>query len=123
MLSIDQAVQDTEQQHETLKEAAPRPYVLDDYTVGRVIEVYSVQLDDLWLYEEQLARWKKTPVTVAEYREVERLERQVERLRAALTAILTLAEELKKGTIEQVLGKSDAQVGLGFLLGRKPREA
>ncbi len=32
-----------------------------------------------------------------------------------ITDILALADELKKGTIEQVLGKSDEELGLDFL--------
>jgi hypothetical protein len=34
-----------------------------------------------------------------------------------ITSILTLADELKGGTIETVLAKSDFEVGLEFLLG------
>jgi hypothetical protein len=37
-------------------------------------------------------------------------------LRAVLTNILALAEEIKQGTIEQVLAKSDLELGLEALL-------
>jgi len=33
-----------------------KPHVLDDYTVDRVLKVYSDQAKDVDLYEEQLAR-------------------------------------------------------------------
>jgi len=36
------------------EEHAPKPHVLDDYTGGRVFEVFGRQKDDLWLFEEQL---------------------------------------------------------------------
>ena len=39
-------------------QAAPKPHVLDDYTVARVFEVFGSQKDKLWPFEEQLARWK-----------------------------------------------------------------
>jgi hypothetical protein len=48
--------------------------------------------------------------------ELDRLEGQLERLRAVLTNILELAEEIKQGTIEQVLAKSDLELGLEALL-------
>jgi hypothetical protein len=48
-------------------------HVLDDYTVDRVIKVYT----DLRLYEEQLCRWKKLELDRFQRREVERLAAQV----------------------------------------------
>ena len=45
----------------------------DDYTVGRVIQVFTTQQNDLWLFDEQLRRWEKGPLTNAQRREVERL--------------------------------------------------
>ena len=47
------------EQYGNLQQTRERPHVLDDYTVGRVIKVITEQSNDLWLYEEQLARWKK----------------------------------------------------------------
>ncbi|MGO9057643.1 MAG: hypothetical protein ACLQU2_09695 [Candidatus Binataceae bacterium] len=49
------------------------------------------------------------------------MSEQIPRIRERISAILALAEELKSGTIETVLGKSDLELGLEFLLGkRKP---
>ena len=47
-------LQDAEEHYQTLLQAAPKPHALDDYTVGRVFEVFGRQKDDLWLFEEQL---------------------------------------------------------------------
>ncbi len=74
---------------------------MDDYTVGRVREVHSSQRDDLWLYEEQLARWDKNGPNEAQRQEIQRLRQPLERLRAALNSTLALADELKEGTIER----------------------
>ncbi len=38
--------------------------------------------------------------------------------RSVLTACLALTEELKGGTIEKVLGKSDIEVAVDFLSGK-----
>jgi len=83
--------------------------------VSRVVEVYTEQRDDLWLYEEQLRRWHARTLTAAQRREVERLTGQLGRLRAVIDTILALMDELKGGTIEQMPAKSDLEVGLEML--------
>jgi len=109
-------LESAEEQYPTLEEGRPRPHMLDDYTVGRVVEVYTEQRDDLWLYEEQLRRWSAQTLTVGQRREVERLTGQLGRLRAVIDKILVLMDELKGGTIEQMMAKSDLEVGLEMLM-------
>ena len=113
--AIDGMLESAEEQYPTLEKARPRPHMLDDYTVGRVVEVYTEQRDDLWLYEEQLRRWSVQALTAAQRREVERLTGQLGRLRAVIDKILALMDELKGGTIEKMLAKSDLEVGLEML--------
>jgi hypothetical protein len=118
---IDGLLDEAEQQYENLESCRPQPHVLDDYTVGRVIKVYTEQAGDVGLYAEQLARWNRLNLTPSQRQEVARLSGQIPKVRERISAILALAEELKGGTIETVLGKSDLEVGLEFLLGkRKP---
>jgi hypothetical protein len=52
--------------------------VLDDYTVGRVIKVYTEQADDVRLYAEQLSRWSGLNLTPSQRREVDRLSEQIQ---------------------------------------------
>ena len=40
---IDGMLQDAEEHYQTLLQASPKPHVLDDYTVGRVFEVFGSQ--------------------------------------------------------------------------------
>src|SRR5713226_8901456 len=77
---IDGMLADVKEQYETLQEARLKPFVLDDYTVGRVIQVYTVQRDDLWLFDEQLRRWEALNLTTAQKKEIERLMGQMKRL-------------------------------------------
>jgi len=51
--------------------------------------------------------------------EVERLGGQLARLRETVASILSLAEELKRGTIESVLAKSDIELALEVLSGKR----
>ncbi len=83
--------------------------------MSRVVEVYTEQRDDLWLYEEQLRRWYTGTLTAAQRREVERLTGQLGRLRAVIDTILALMDEFKGATIEKMMAKSDLEVGLDML--------
>ena len=115
---IDGALADTQEQYQTLLEAKPRPHVLDDYIVGRVTKVYGDQPKDVVLYAEQLARWASGPLTTAQREEVARLQAQVKKLGEVTAATLSLAEELKAGTIDRRLEKSDLEAGLESLQGK-----
>src|SRR5438270_12331711 len=78
---IDGMLESAEENYGNLQEAKPKPHVLDDYTVGRVIKVFTAQRGDLWLFDEQLQRWKDGKLTTAQQTEVERLQGQMKRLR------------------------------------------
>ncbi len=112
---IDGMLQGAQEQYATLLEARPKPHVLDDYTVERVVAVYTEQRDALWLWDEQLTRWAAEPLNVTRRREVLRLQGQMAALRAVVDEILALAEELGRGTIETVLAKDDRELGLEVL--------
>ena len=71
------------------------------------------------LYEEQLSRWKPLPLTPSQRQEVNRLSEQIPTIKERITALLALATELKGGTIETMLAKSDFELGLELLLGKR----
>jgi hypothetical protein len=110
------------EQYETLLEAKPKPYVLDNATVARVIRAFETQAKDFWLFEEQLNRWQAGALTTAQRQEVERLLTQMRALRENNEKVLVLARELAQGTIEKQLAKSDAELGLEFLLRQFPKQ-
>lgn len=114
----DDGIIDTEQQLSTLQEAEGRPYALDDYTVVRVVNVYTEQKEFLNIYTEQLKKWKLSSLSVSQNQEIERLEKQLIKLRELNTKILDLVDRLKKQTIEKLFAKSDEEIGLEALLGK-----
>jgi hypothetical protein len=116
-LMIDEVVQNSEDQHEAFSKARDKPHVLDDATVSRATRLYKAQLEDLRLYEEQLKRWQMQPLTGDQRREVDRLLGQLPRIKQLSEAILEMLDEIKEGTIDKILAKSDLEVGLEFLLG------
>ena len=73
------------------------------------------------IYGEQLARWKKEDPTDNQRAEIERLERQLEQYVVVIEDILKLAREHEQFTIEKVMERDDAEVGLDSLLGKMDR--
>jgi len=112
---IDGMLEAAQEQYQTLQPARAKPHVLDNFTVGRVTKVFTAQKNDLWLFDEQVKRWAAHSITPRQRTEVQRLTGQMAKLRQVIADILALADEVKKGTIEQVLGKSDEELGLDVL--------
>jgi hypothetical protein len=81
--------------------------------VHRTIKVYTEQLEFTYVFEKQLLKWKKEehlmPILQTE---ICRLQAQVKHPYKTLTEIIALAEELKMGTIEKVMEKSDLGIGI-----------
>ena len=117
---IDGYVADAQEQEQTLREAKQRPHVFDDALVDRIDKVYGDALEMTGLFEQQLRRWRNSGLTVDQKQEVARLEGQVLCLRRGLTAILALAAEIRQGTIDRIMDKSDLELGLEVLLGIRP---
>ena len=116
---IDGMLESAQEVHVSLQQARTQPHVMDDYTIERVHDVHGTQLNDLWLYEEQLARWQKGNQTETQRQEIGRLTDQLTELRQVLTACLALADEMKDGTIEKILAKDDVELALEFLMGKR----
>lgn len=85
--------------------------------MNRVIKVLTEQQHDLWLFDEQLRRWKTEQLTPAQHMEVDRLHSQMERWHTVVRTILALADELKGQTLERLLAKDTAEIGQEYLLG------
>ena len=47
------------------------------------------------------------------------MDEQNQQLRGVTADVLALAGELRKGTIERILGMSDLELGLQYLLGKQ----
>jgi hypothetical protein len=105
-----------EEQYQTLLQAKDKPHVLDDFTVNRIIQVFSDAKKDLPLFDEQLRRWGSEKVTAAQRQEIIKLKLQMQKIHTVVGNILALASELSKGTIEKQLAKSDAELGLEALM-------
>ena len=113
---IDGALDDTRKHLKTLAEAQLRPHVLDDATINRLEQVHAEQLEFVDIYAQQIGRWRTGKPSADQTRELDRMEAQNQQLRAVTADVLALAAELRKGTIERVMGMSDLELGLQALL-------
>ena len=116
---IDTALNDTREHLGTLSKAKDRPHMLDDATIDRVEQVHGEQMDYVEIYAQQISRWRNEKPSAAQSRELDRMDEQNQQLRGVTAEVLALASELRKGTIERVLGMSDLELGLQYLLGRQ----
>ncbi len=118
---INGMLESAEDVSQSLQQAEDRPHVMDEYTVGRVREVHGTQLNDLWLYEEQRARWSTADPTLAQRQEIDRLTHQLDWLRRVLTLTLARTDARKEATIEQVMATREIELAIEVLTGKLKR--
>ena len=117
---IKGSLDDTREHLGTLTKARGRPHALDDATIDRVEQVHTEQMDYVEIYAQQISRWRGEKPSAAQASELDRMDKQNQQLREVTANVLTLAGELRKGTIERVLGMSDLELGLRHLLAKQP---
>jgi hypothetical protein len=113
---ITASLNDTREHLGTLTKAKDRPHVLDDATIDRVEQVHTEQMQYIDIYTRQIARWRTAKPSAVQAKELDRMEKQNQQLRDVTTDVLALAGELRKGTIDRILGMSDLELGLQTLL-------
>ncbi|MBW9158665.1 hypothetical protein [Clostridium tagluense] len=112
---ISGQLEEAKNQYENLLQARSKPYVLNDEIVERVIKVFSEQLDFICLYENQISKWHdEESLTTKLESDIAKSQMQLQDLRTVIPNILALADKLKNGTIEKVIGKSDLELGMEF---------
>ncbi len=109
---ITASLNDTRERLGTLTKAKDRPHVLDDATIDRVEQVHTEQMQYIDIYTRQIARWRTAKPSAVQAKELDRMEKQNQQLRDVTTDVLALAGELRKGTIDRILGMSDLELGL-----------
>lgn len=101
-----------------LQRAVEKPHVLDDETLTAVIEQYTQQLEDHWLFEEQFARWKRSALKADQEREVERLIGQLKKLKKTNEDILKLARSVEHATIDKIMAMDPIELLDAVLSGK-----
>lgn len=115
---IDGEIENFEDLYKMLGEARKKPHVMDDMTLDRAISNHRKYLEEAWVYDEQLTRWKKENPTGDQSREIERLTGQMVKYRKMCEDIIAMSEEVKKGSINRILEMSDEEVAIAVLTGK-----
>ena len=98
--------------------------MLDDATIDRVERVHTEQMEFVDIYTQQIRRWRdRKTVGRPDAASWTAWTTQNQQLRDVTADVLALAGELRKGTIERVMGMSDLELGLQALLGNRPLNA
>jgi hypothetical protein len=117
---VDVGIEGAREMYAKLSQARSRPHVLDDHTIEGVERSMREELEHIDTYEWQLGRWEKCELTSEQASEVERLRSELAPWRAVVQMTLELGAELRKGTIDAIVRKDDAELGLEVLLGLRP---
>jgi nitrogen-specific signal transduction histidine kinase len=117
---IDGALDDTREHLTTLNQARARPHGLDDASIDRSKQVHTEQLEFVEIYAQQISRWRTERSSANQTRELNRMDEQNQQLRAVTDEVLTLASELRKGSIDRIRKMSDIELGLQALLNAAP---
>ena len=115
---IDGEVETFEDLYENFCEAREQPWVLDNPTLGRAINNHRMYLEEAWVYDEQLVRWKKENLTEKQSGEIERLTEQMLKYRKMCEQIVSLSEEIKKGSINSILEMDDMELAMAVMSGK-----
>lgn len=120
LYAIDGMLESSQEQLETFRESRTRPHVLDDDTVTRSIKLYKAQNADTQLFLNQCNHWRKQSSTPSQLADIEKIESRTRALLTCNEEILGILDEIKDKTIDKILARDDAQLGLEFLRGDHP---
>lgn len=115
---VDQMLASSQEQLIHMQLAREKPHIMDDATLQRVVELYSNQLEDQWLFEEQFNRWLREDLRSEQIREIERLKVQATRIKACNEQILDITEEIRGSTIDNILAMDEVELMDAVLSGK-----
>lgn len=104
------------EQLDNLELAKGKPHVLDSETIERPIKLHRSQNNDNWVFFEQCKKWRDNNPDNEQLSQIAEVENNTSKLESINNEILKLAESFKGKTIDDVMAKDDAELGLEWLL-------
>ena len=106
-------VEDAQSLYASLESARARPHALDDATLDRVEQQCPVmERETIAGYAWQFAQWERSALTPAERAGLERMRQLLSDYELRSARVLAVVAELRTGTIDRVLAKSDLELGI-----------
>ncbi|NRA73926.1 MAG: hypothetical protein HRU36_04210 [Rickettsiales bacterium] len=112
---IDQLIEALEEKHKLFNQAKDSPASLDNALVERALTLLQKNAEHIFLYYEQLNKWKRETVTDAQKKSIDIFAQKISQSRELNTTLIDLVKDLKESTIDKVLEKDDPELGLDFL--------
>ncbi|NET33510.1 MAG: hypothetical protein F6K19_16050 [Cyanothece sp. SIO1E1] len=112
---IEATLTEGKSQYRAFQWAQRRSNILGDYMVWRIIKVFTQQKELFSAFQAQLSRWRTQNLNALQMQKVANLEGQLNQLKALMTRILVLADDLEQGTIENFLGQSGLELDFDIL--------
>ena len=106
----------SEGQLQNLKKVEQRPHLLDDALMDRAIKIHTEQNPMLWVSIEQCRKWREQSPNQEQLVDIDQVEGNFKKLIDVNEQIIALAQEIKKGTIDSIMRKSDVEIGLEFIM-------
>ena len=85
-------LESTLDQYHSLLEVKRNPHIFDDDEVEEIVRTYKEQIDNTWLFENQLSHWQDLNLPSRDHQRVQELLDKTYELRQATEKILYLAE-------------------------------
>ncbi|MEC4816798.1 MAG: hypothetical protein SAK29_26550 [Scytonema sp. PMC 1069.18] len=93
---IDEGLTYALEQYQKLQKAQNLTHPLDDQTVERILKVFAEQQEIMWVYTEQVSKWKTENLDATQKQEIDKLETQLSQMENAIADILSLTNQLKQ---------------------------
>lgn len=116
MLSVEEA--DTARLLEMFKDIRDKPHILDSATVDRVLARCDSALELASVHEQQIERWRATKMSETDRRHVDAFASASSRNKALVLELQAIAREVSGGTINEMMGMSDPELGAALLGGK-----
>jgi deoxyhypusine synthase len=85
----------TTEQLEVLNKTMVKPYVLDRFTINRIIKAFTEQKEYLECYEQQLYLWYQETLSINQHQTLQKMQQQLAKAKELNTTILNLANNFK----------------------------
>jgi hypothetical protein len=103
-----------------LAEARTKPHIFDDATIDRVILVHTETLGFLPYTRRQLDHWDSARPPASERETIQRIRVETDEAEQLLREVLALAQEIRAGTIDNVLAMDEFELGWSALIKTLP---
>lgn len=119
----EQQLADLRKLRRDLNSARATPHVFDDATIERVIRVHTQTLEFVPYTLRQLDHWDAAQPSASDRATIQSVRVETTEIEQLVREVLALAQEIKAGTIDQILAMDEFELGWAALAKTLPNKA